>query len=183
MTKEIVDKIQVTTTKSESQEFTGKESTSEEQTINIELKEDQNKGFFGRATVSGGTDERYAMSGIGNYFNDKQRISVLASKNNINSSGFSFDEIYDMMGSSANSISRSGNGSFSINGQSFGGGQGITKSNNAGFNYADELGKKRDLSADYFYAGSSSENRTSTQRENILPDSRFFTNSDIRVNW
>lgn len=68
LTKEIVDKIQVTTTKSESEEFTGKQGTSEEQTINIELKEDQNKGFFGRATVSGGTDERYAMSGIGNYF-------------------------------------------------------------------------------------------------------------------
>lgn len=177
LTKEIVDKIQVTTTKSESQEFTGKESTSEEQTINIELKEDQNKGFFGRATVSGGTDERYAMSGIGNYFNDKQRISVLASKNNINSSGFSFDEIYDMMGSSANSISRSGNGSFSINGQSFGGGQGITTSTNAGASFVDEYEDKTEILADYFFSRADSENESRVERENILPDGSFFTNS------
>lgn len=177
LTKEIVDKIQVTTTKSESEEFTGKQATSEEQTINIELKEDQNKGFFGRATVSGGTDERYAMSGIGNYFNDKQRVSVLGSKNNINSSGFSFDEIYDMMGSTANSISRNGNGSFSINGQSFGGGQGITTTTNGGISFVDEYEDKTEIVADYFYSRADSENESRVERENILPDGRFFTNS------
>ncbi|MEM6721552.1 MAG: outer membrane beta-barrel protein [Bacteroidota bacterium] len=180
LTKEIVDKIQVTTTKSEAEEFTGKQGTSEEQTINIELKEDQNKGFFGRATVSGGTDERYAMSGIGNYFNDKQRLSVLAAKNNINSSGFSFDEIYDMMGSSVNSISRSGNGSFSINGRSFGGGQGITTSTTAGVSFVDEYEDKTEVLADYFYSRADSENDSRVDRENILPDGRFFTNSTSR---
>ncbi|MEM6685779.1 MAG: outer membrane beta-barrel protein, partial [Bacteroidota bacterium] len=180
LTKEIVDKIQVTTTKSEAEEFTGKQGTSEEQTINIELKEDQNKGFFGRATVSGGTDERYAMSGIGNYFNDKQRLSVLAAKNNINSSGFSFDEIYDMMGNSANSISRSGDGSFSINGRSFGGGQGITTSTTAGISFVDEYKDKTEVVADYFYSRADSENDSRVDRENILPDGRFFTNSASR---
>ncbi|AXG68109.1 outer membrane protein beta-barrel family protein [Kordia sp. SMS9] len=177
LTKEIVDKIQVTTTKSEAEEFTGKKGTGEEQTINIELKEDQNKGFFGRATVSGGTDERYAISGIGNYFNDKQRVSVLASKNNINSSGFSFDEIYDMMGSTANSISRNSNGQFSINGQSFGGGEGITTTTNGGMSFVDEYKDKTEVVADYFYSRADSENESRVNRENILPDGRFFTNS------
>ncbi|MCH2195511.1 outer membrane beta-barrel protein [Kordia sp.] len=177
LTKEIVDKIQVTTTKSDSEKFTGKESTSENQTINIELKEDQNKGFFGRATVSGGTDERYAMSGIGNYFNDKQRLSVLASKNNINSSGFSFDEIYDMMGSAGGGVSWSDNGSFTIGGQTFGGGQGITTSTNAGASFVDEYEDKTEIAADYFYSSADSENENRVERENILPDGSFFTNS------
>lgn len=178
LTKEIVDKIQVTTTKSESEEFTGKKGTSEEQTINIELKEDQNKGFFGRATISGGTDERYAMSGIGNYFNDKQRISVLASKNNINSSGFSFDEIYDMMGNAGGGgVSWTGNGSFSIGGLNFGGGQGITTSSNAGISFVDEYKDKTEIIADYFYSRADSENESRVERENILPDGSFFTNS------
>ncbi|WP_046756181.1 outer membrane beta-barrel protein [Kordia jejudonensis] len=176
LTKEIVDKIQVTTTKSESQEFTGKQGTSEEQTINIELKEDQNKGFFGRATVSGGTDERYALSGIWNYFNDKQRVSVLASKNNINSSGFSFDEIYDMMGN-AGGVSWSGNGSFSVGGLNFGGGQGITTSSNAGASFVDEYEDKTEILADYFFSRADSENESKVERENILPDGSFFTNS------
>ncbi len=174
LTKEIVDKIQVTSTKSESEEFTGKKGTSEEKTINIELKEDQNKGFFGRATVSGGTDERYAMSGIGNYFNDKQRISVLASKNNINSSGFSFDEIYDMMGNS-------GGGVYFGDDQGFGGlgggGQGITTSSNAGISFVDEYEDKTEVLADYFFSRADSENESRVERENILPDGSFFTNS------
>lgn len=178
LTKEIVSKIQVTTTKSESEEFTGKKGTSEEQTINIELKKDQNQGFFGRATVSGGTDERYAMSGIGNYFNDKQRISILASKNNINSSGFSFDEIYDMMGNSGGGgISWSGNGSFSVGGLNFGGGQGITTSSNAGVSFVDEYEDKTEIIADYFFSRADSENESRVERENILPDGSFFTNS------
>ncbi|MGH1383631.1 outer membrane beta-barrel protein [Kordia sp.] len=177
LTKEIVDKIQVTTTKTDAEEFTGKKGTSEEQTINIELKEDQNKGFFGRATVSGGTDERYAMSGIGNYFNDKQRISVLAGKNNINSSGFSFDEIYDMMGNAGGGISWSDNGSFNIGGQSFGGGQGITTSTNAGASFVDEYKDKTEVVADYFFSRADSENESKVERENILPDGNFFTNS------
>ncbi|WP_298426681.1 outer membrane beta-barrel protein [uncultured Kordia sp.] len=177
LTKEIVDKIQVTTTKSESEEFTGKQGTSEEQTINIELKEDQNKGFFGRGTISGGTDERYAMSGIGNYFNDKQRVSVLASKNNINSSGFSFDEIYDMMGNAGGGISWSRNGSFSVGGLSFGGGQGITTSSNVGASFVDEYKDKTEIIADYFFSRADSENESRVERENILPDGSFFTNS------
>lgn len=179
LTKEIVDKIQVTTTKSESEEFTGKKGTSEAQTINIELKEDQNKGFFGRGTISGGTDERYAMSGIGNYFNDKQRLSILAGKNNINTSGFSFDEIYDMMGN-AGSVSWNGNGAFSINGQNFGGGQGIRTSTNAGASFVDEYEDKTEILADYFYSGVDSENDSRVERENILPDGSFFTNSSSR---
>ncbi|QHI36823.1 hypothetical protein IMCC3317_21930 [Kordia antarctica] len=177
LTKDIVDKIQVTTTKSESEEFTGKKGTSEEQTINIELKEDQNKGFFGRATISGGTDERYAMSGIGNYFNDKQRVSVLASKNNINSSGFSFDEVYDMMGNAGGGISWSDNGSFSVGGLSFGGGQGITTSSNVGASFVDEYEDKTEILADYFFSRADSENESRVERENILPDGSFFTNS------
>ncbi|WP_046746143.1 outer membrane beta-barrel protein [Kordia zhangzhouensis] len=177
LTKEIVDKIQVTTTKSESEEFTGKQGTSEEQTINIELKKDQNKGFFGRATISGGTDERYALSGIGNYFNDKQRLSVLAGKNNINSSGFSFDEIFDMMGHAGGGVNFNSNGSFSVGGVGFGGGQGITTSTNAGASFVDEYKDKTEVIADYFFSRADSENESRVERENILPDGSFFTNS------
>lgn len=120
--KELINKIQVVDTKTKSEEFTGKEGDSENKTINVTIDEDKNKGYFARLTAGGGTDERYEMSGIGNYFKDKMRVSVLASSNNINSSGFTFDEVFDAMGRNAYSVSRSSNGSFSINGNGFGGG-------------------------------------------------------------
>ncbi len=181
--KEIIDKIQVTDTKTRSEEFTGKAGDPDNKTINITIQEDKNKGYFARATVGGGTDDRYEMSGIGNYFKDKMRISVLASSNNINSSGFSFDEVFDMMGRNARSFSfNSSGGSFGINGQNFGGGGGITKAETAGINFVNEWGKKAELNADYFFGRNDTETLTIIERENILPNSRFFYNSTSASN-
>ncbi len=184
--KEIIDKIQVTDTRTRSEEFTGKAGNPDDKTINITLQEDKNKGYFARATVGGGTDERYEMSGIGNYFKDKMRISVLASSNNINSSGFSFDEVFDMMGRNARSFtitSGGGGSSFGINGMNFGSsGGGITKAETAGINFVNEWNKKVDLNVDYFFGRNDTETSTIIQRENILPNSRFFTNSESSGN-
>lgn len=181
--KEIINKIQVVDTKTKSEEFTGEEGDSENKTINITIDEDKNRGFFSRLTAGGGTDDRYELSAIGNYFEDKQRISFLASSNNINSSGFTFDEIYDSMGRNAYSISRSSNGSFAINGFGYGNGDsGINETDNIGFSYADEWAQHTELSLNYFFNHNDNVNETKVERENILPDRRFFINSDSRSN-
>lgn len=176
--KEIIDKIQVVDTKTKSEEFTGKAGNPDDKTINVTIKKDKNKGYFARATAGGGTDERYELSGIGNYFKDDMRVSVLASSNNINSAGFSFDEVFDMMGGRARSISiNRDRGSFSINGNSFGGSGGITKSETAGFNFSDEWNKKYELTADYFFGRNDTETATVVDRETFLPSGTFYTNS------
>lgn len=180
--KEIIDKIQVVDTKTKSEEFTGKAGNPDDKTINVTIKEDKNKGYFARATAGGGTDDRYELSGIGNYFKDDMRLSVLASSNNINSSGFSFDEVFDMMGGRARSISFNRNGSFSINGNNFGGSGGITKSETAGFNFTNDWDKKYELTADYFFGKNDTETYTVVERETFLPNSTFFTNSETSGN-
>jgi hypothetical protein len=179
LTKDIIEKVQITDTKTKAEAFTGEVGDNENKTINLTIKEENNKGVFGRVAAGAGTDERYEFAGMLNLFDNDQRISVLAGGNNTNSTGFSFGEIQKMFGSGNISFSRSSGGdSFSIDGRSFGGGQGITTSQNIGANYADKIGKKVDVSADYFYSGSNSENVTSTERENILPDARFFSESN-----
>lgn len=175
--KEIIEKVQVTDTKTRSEEFTGKAGDPDNKTINIELKEDKNKGYFARMTAGGGTDDRYELSGIGNYFKDAMRISALASSNNINSSGFSFDEVFDMMGGNARNISFNRDGSFSINGSGFGNSGGITKAETAGFNFVNEWDNGLELNTDYFFGRNDTETRRRVERENILPNSRYFTNS------
>ena len=176
--KEIIDKIQVVDTKTKSEEFTGKEGDSENKTINITIEEDKNRGYFTRLTAGAGTDDRYELSGISNYFKDDLRVSLLASSNNINSSGFSFDEVFDAMGRNAYSISRNSNGAFSINGMSFGGNGGITETDNLGFSFVNEWPQKTELSTNYFFSHADNRNETRIERENILPDSRFFVNSE-----
>lgn len=176
LTKELIEKVQITDTKSKAEAFSGERGDGDTKTINLTIKEENNKGVFGRVSAGAGTDKRYEYAGLVNIFDNEQRISVLAGGNNINSSGFSFGEIRKMFGGARN-MSMS-NGGFTIDGRSFGGGQGITTSRTAGANYADELGKGNDFSGDYFYSGSESTNATKSQRENILPTSRYFTNSE-----
>ncbi|MGE5943070.1 MAG: outer membrane beta-barrel protein [Flavobacteriales bacterium] len=167
LTKDIVDKIQILDTKSKDQAFTGETVTGDNKTINLVIKEENNKGVFGRVAAGIGTDDHYEYAGMYNRFDNDQRISILAGGNDINSPGFSFGEIREMFGGG-------GGGGF----RAFGGGQGITESQNFGGNYADKFGKATDLSANYFYSGSDSENRSVSNRENILPDSRYFTTSE-----
>lgn len=176
LTKDIIEKIQIVDTKTKSEAFTGEVGDKENKTINLTIKEENNKGVFGRVAAGAGTDERYEFAGMLNMFDNDRRISVLAGGNNTNSPGFSFGEISKMFGRGGG-VSFNGNGSFSIGGRSFGGGQGITTSKNAGVNYADEIGKTTEVSADYFYASGDSENQSASQRETILSDSRFFNNS------
>ncbi|MGS2725010.1 outer membrane beta-barrel protein [Psychroserpens sp. BH13MA-6] len=176
LTKDIIEKIQITDTKTKSEAFAGEEGDKENKTINLTIKEENNKGIFGRVAAGAGTDERYEFAGMVNVFDNDRRVSVLAGGNNTNSPGFSFGEIQKMFGGGY-SMSMNSNGSFAIDGRSFGAGQGITTSQNVGANYADQLSEKVEISADYFYSGSDSENETITERENILPDSRFFSDS------
>lgn len=179
LTKDIIEKIQVVDTKTKSEAFTGEEGDKENKTINLTIKEENNKGVFGRVSAGAGTDERYEFAGMVNLFDNDRRISVLAGGNNTNSPGFSFGEISKMFGNSGG-LRFNSNGSFSVGGRAFGGGEGITTSQNAGMNYADVIGENTDVAADYFYSSSNSENESSSQRETILSDSRFFTNSNSR---
>jgi hypothetical protein len=181
LTKEIIDKVQITDTKTDAEAFAGEAGDTENKTINLTIDEEKNKGVFGRLSAGAGTDERYEYAGLFNRFDNDQRISVLAGGNNINSPGFSFGEISKMFGG-ARSMTMNSSGAFTIDGRSFGFGEGIVVSRNAGANYADSYSEKTDIAADYFFAGSDSENVSIESRENLLPESRFFTDSRSETN-
>lgn len=173
---DIIDKVQVSDTKTKEEELSGQAASAEEKTINLTIQEDKNKGLFGKFSGGLGTDNRYESSGLINYFKDDQKFSFLGSSNNINSVGFSMDEIFDSMGGGRNMYSSS-DGSFNIDGQQFGGGNGITQSNMIGLNYSDKIGKKIDPSASYFYNSAENNNDSRSRVENLLPENKFATES------
>ncbi|OYX25224.1 MAG: TonB-dependent receptor [Flavobacteriales bacterium 32-35-8] len=180
LNKDIISKIQVSDTKTDAEAFAGETGSQTSKTINLVMKEDKNKGVFGRVAGGVGTDDRYEYAGMFNLFKGDQRLSILAGGNNINQSGFSYGEISKMLGG-ANSIISYGNGTVVIDGRNFGGGQGITNSRSSGANYADDLGKKLDISANYFNSKSDSENESITERENIFTDRTFFNDSQSKT--
>ncbi|SMG50466.1 outer membrane beta-barrel protein [Arenibacter troitsensis] len=171
--KDIISKIQISDTKTKEQEFSGEEGEGETKTINLTIKEDKNKGYMGRMAAGYGTDERYQLNGLLNYFSNKKRLSFIASSNNINNSGFSYDEIYDMVGNTNGGYSGAQESGLINN---FG--NGITTSSNLGASYANAEKGEYKIDANYFFGYSDSYNDQKTSRENILPDSRYFTESE-----
>lgn len=180
---DIINKVQVTDSKTKQEEISGKAASSDNASINLTIDEDKNKGVFGKATVGGGTSGRYESSLLFNYFKGDRKISVLGSSNNINSTGFSMDEIFDNMGGGRNySVWSGGDGSFGINGMQFGGGRGIKRTNIFGANYADVWFKKKmDANTSYFYTGSQSENNNRSKQVNFLPEGTLTTESNGRT--
>lgn len=170
LTKEIVKKIQVTDTKTTEQRLTGQRGDSENKSINIELKKDKNKGGFGRVSLGYGTNNRYEASTLANFFKDQQRLSVIGSTNNINTSGFSTDEIFGMMG-----------GGMRIN-VAGGGSQGITRSDALGGSYADVLNKHTNLNGNYQYGYADSQSERETFRETTLPNRHYFSQTQSQNN-
>ncbi|MCO6148274.1 outer membrane beta-barrel protein [Flavobacterium sp. NRK1] len=157
---EIIDKVQVSDTKTRKEELSGQKASGDNSSINLTIKKDKNKGIFGKFLAGYGSDKRYESSAILNYFKDKRKISLLASSNNINASGFSMNDIFGSMGGGRNTYS-----AFS------GGGRGITKSDLLGLNYNDEWFKDFDASVSYSYKNSNTENNNRTDAINYLPES------------
>lgn len=177
----IVDKVQVTDTKTEEEEATGDPARGDTKTINITLKKGNDHGFFGRAYAGYGTGDHYDASAMLNYFSGDRQISLLGSTNNINQTGFTMNEIASMVGNGNIHMMyvNRGTGAFGINGLQFGGGgTGLKKSTTAGVNFNDTYGKHFTVNGSYFYGGIVTDNETQTARQNILPDSIFYYNSD-----
>ena len=102
LSKEIIEKIQVTDTKTKSEAFSGEKGDDHNKTINLKINKENNKGWFGRISAAAGTDKRFEAATMINRFDNDQRMSVLANANNINATGFSFGEISNRFGRGSN---------------------------------------------------------------------------------
>lgn len=162
---EIINKVQVSDFKTKKEELSKQESTSDYSSINLTIDEKKNKGYFGKFLAGYGTDDHYESSAIINFFKGKQKISVLASSNNINATGFSMDEVFDNMSGGRNSRG----------GKSSGSGKGITQSNLVGINYSDEWSKKLEASSSYNFNESSTKNESKSSQTSFLPTGTILT--------
>tara|TARA_R110001592_G_scaffold81093_13_gene240982 strand:- start:3648 stop:6386 length:2739 start_codon:yes stop_codon:yes gene_type:complete len=164
LTKDIIEKIQITDTRTNAEAFSGEDSDGENKTINLTIKKENNQGYFGKVAAGAGTNDRNEYAGMITRFKQSERIGILAGGNNINSPGFSFGNQRLQFGG---------------NSRSFGGGQGIVTSNNYGANYINSFGKIFEVSGDYFYKNSSSDNKSTSNRETFLSDgTSFFRSSE-----
>jgi hypothetical protein len=181
---DIIKNIQFTTTKTKEEEISGKAAKSNNTTINFNIDEKKNKGLISRITAGLGSDERYEGSALLSYFKNDTKISLLASSNNINSQGFSNDEVFDSMGHGRNSWMMQGGSVMTVGNNTYytqGGNnaKGILRSTTVGVNYSDKLSKDLELNTlSLMHSDSNLETRSKVSRTTFLPDYTLKTNSE-----
>jgi hypothetical protein len=188
---EAIDKVQVLDRKSEQSQFTGIDDGQREKTINLKLKDNYKKGFFGNITAGYGNNNRDMLKGNLNRFSDKQQLSFLLMNNNINDQGFSFEDYINFSGGVQNMMSNNGGrvqvtiggpGSSSIplnNGQRV---NGVMRTNGIGTNFNTDFNKKTQLRSSYFYNGLNHNIVQDTDRLNFFPrgNVKFSENSQVQ---
>ncbi|KQT17651.1 hypothetical protein ASG31_09675 [Chryseobacterium sp. Leaf404] len=181
---DLIKSIQFTTTKTKEEELNGTAAKSNNATINFTIDEKKNKGLLSRLTMGYGSDERYEGSGLLSYFKNDTKISLLASSNNINSQGFSNDEVFDSMGHGRNSwLMRGGtvvtNGGTTYYSQGGNNNKGIQRSTTVGISYSDKFGKEVDLETlSLIHTDNDLTTRSKASKTTLLPDFTLKTNSE-----
>ncbi|MEN0049153.1 MAG: TonB-dependent receptor, partial [Bacteroidota bacterium] len=150
-----IDKVQVFDKKSDVAEFTGVDNGERDKTINLKLKEDKKKGYFGTLDAGYGSDNRFAAKGNINRFTPNLQLSAIGRSNNVNEQGFSMMEYIEFMGG----IQALTSGSGVLNPQELGipispdgrRSDGFVDTHVGGLNLNYELSKKTKLHFNYFY--------------------------------
>ena len=187
----IVDKIQIIDDYGDQATVSGIKDGDPDKVMNITIKKDKNKGFFGRATAGYGTQERYQASFNGNYFNNNRQISVVANSNNTNTSLFNFSGggnrgATSMMRSGMAVMSDMGGmgGMNNMNASAFSGGSnsGISSTNSVGFNYRDQWSKRISVYGSYSYNHKNTSQLQNSSTQSFYQGSgnnSFINNQDI----
>ena len=188
-----VDKVKVYDKRSDQAEFSGIDDGEREKTIDIQLKKDYSQGTFGNGTLGGGGVEgdvasRYLGKFAINNFSKTQQLSFLGNGNNINQTGFSFDDYAGFTGASRQ-MAGGGGGTrtMSFDNSSgvpldMGGTKGFFKTFSGGVNYNKVFSKKTELNMSYFFNDQVSNTRTLTDRENFLGgQSSFLSKTDANL--
>jgi uncharacterized membrane protein YgcG len=189
LTAELIESIQVFDDMSDQSKFTQMDDGSRQRTINIKLKKDRRKGYFGRGNVAVGSRDRYSVNLSANTFNENRQLSFVGGANNINRLGFTFTDLVSNQGGmggisggnrggGGGGGNRGGGGGFGGGGGRGGGGgtpqtstpDGNTESWNAGVNFRDQWGKKFQIAGNYFASHSTTINRSNSNRQNFFPD-------------
>ena len=196
LTADMVESVQVFDDMSEQAKFTKIDDGSRQKAINIKLKKDKKRGYFGRALLGVGTDNRYEANLSFNHFNGDEQLSILANSNNVNKQGFSFSDIVSAMGGFQNSGVVSvmkGIDPNILKGASTGGmgglfatnsSAGINRSFAGGVNYNNYVAPRLKLGSSYFFSTTKNNLEKDLFRQSFFPDDsltemqdRYLSNS------
>ncbi|WP_134090684.1 outer membrane beta-barrel family protein [Olivibacter sp. XZL3] len=154
---DMVDKVQLYDKQSDQAAFTGVDDGQKTKTINIQLKEDSKKGYFGKLDAGVGNDDFYQVQGMINKFKGKEKMSAYGTIGNTGKVGLGWRDA-DRYGTS-NNMEFTDDGGMIIYGdgqddlESFSGqysGEGIPLARTGGLHYDNKWdGDKQSINTNY----------------------------------
>ncbi|HLF47041.1 MAG TPA: outer membrane beta-barrel protein, partial [Chitinophagaceae bacterium] len=180
---DVVKEVEVFDKKSDQAEFTGIDDGVKDKTINLKLKDDKKKGYFGKLEAGGGLSDKYNNSAMLNAFKSKRKIAGYGIMSNTGQTNLDWRDAQNYAGGAENMVSgMSDDGGMFIsisNEDSYRGGQnGIPKNWNWGLHFNDKYNNnKQSVNSGYKYSKVNAPGVTKTFAKTFLPDSSWNTNS------
>ena len=182
---ELIDKVQVIDDYGDQSAISGIRDGESEKIINLQLRRDKNKGWFGKGQTGIGSDERYQAGVNANYFNNNKQISIIGNANNVNQSPFNTGEMngFGGRGGGQSMSFEGGGGGFrgmgaalgnlvnSNNGQSQ---DGITTLYSGGSNLRVDFGKRNAVYGSYVYTERKTITDQFSSQQNLLTNPVFI---------
>jgi len=172
-----VDKVEILERKTDEARFKGVDDGAREKVINLVLKEDANKGYFGKLEVGAGTSETYRGKLVLNKFNEDNQYTFIGNLNNLNQNGFDWREYYRMLGGSNGVQLGQQTWWFSQNDWLGQNQEGRQTNAVLGANANFKIGKKGTLNTSYFLMDRSNDLQATSTSENFIPGRSIFNNS------
>ncbi|MCD6066772.1 MAG: hypothetical protein K0S33_1598 [Bacteroidetes bacterium] len=165
-----IESVQVYDKKNENPSDGGDETI---KVLNLKLKEDAKKGYFGK--VSGASDFQKFYEGefLANRFNNKRKVSLFGLAGNTPKTSFNWDDIFKY--GLDNELNRNsgddGNSWYYMNNST----SGIPQTLKTGAYYSDKINKKTKLLGNYSYNQSDVKTSSETTQQYFLTDTTYTT--------
>ncbi len=183
-----VKEVQVFDKKSDQATFTGVDDGQSQKTINLKLKDEFKRGYFGKVKLGGGLPNRWENQAMVNAFKDKRKLSLYGVMSNTNNNSLGWSEENQFGGNLNTNMEIGDDGSVMMwsQGDEFGGtggyyGEGLPQSLSIGSSYANKWNENRsNVSGAYRFQKMRTEANTLVTTQNILPDTQFYNNEKGR---
>ena len=184
-----VKEVQVYDKKSDQAEFTGIDDGKTKKTINLKLKDDRKKGYFGKIDLSGGLNkdqgDRYNNNILLSSFKGKRKIAGYFLNGNTGQDGLNWQDNDKFGGDNDNfSVSADEDGGLNYNWQGSADDEpyidaqnGFVKNNNLGLQYSNKWNDKQSLSFSPKYSFQDYLNSKKTFTQTQVADSYFNENA------
>ncbi|HYC30242.1 MAG TPA: outer membrane beta-barrel family protein [Chitinophagaceae bacterium] len=187
LTADAVKTVQVFDKKSDQATFTGIDDGEKTKTINLQLKEDRKKGYFGKAKLAGGTPSYFENEAMLNAFRGKRKIAAFGTMANTGKAGLNWED-NEKFGGGSNMQYNEEEGYFYSSFESdefntWGGrynGEGLPVAWTGGVHFSDKWNNdKRNVNMNYRFNKQNLEIDGRRLTQNILPDN-IFNGDELR---